>query len=121
MDHLKEGVGLRGYGGQDPKREYQREGYELFLEMNDRVREQASQQLFKVVLAAPSEERLAQMRRAAAERQRQLEARMREQHAASEAPELQQTVVRKTPKVGRNAPCPCGSGKKFKKCCGATS
>ena len=44
MDHLKEGVGLRGYGGQDPKREYQREGYELFLQMNDRVREHHERQ-----------------------------------------------------------------------------
>ena len=121
MDHLKEGVGLRGYGGQDPKREYQREGYELFLEMNDRVREHSVQQLFKVVLAAPSEERLAQMRQAAAERQRQLQMRLREQHAEASAPETQRTVVRKTPKVGRNDPCPCGSGKKHKKCCGAAA
>ncbi len=130
MDHLKEGVGLRGYGGQDPKREYQKEGYELFLEMNARVRSQAVEQLFRVVVEAPSEERLRQIRSAEEARRRALERRLQEQHASvvgasaapqATAPKAGATVQRDVPKVGRNEACPCGSGRKYKKCHGAAA
>ncbi len=128
MDHLKEGIGLRGYGGKDPKREYQKEGFGMFLEMERRIRERASEQMFKVVFRAPSEEHLRSMRAANEARQRQRERALQEQHAGvSDVAGVQpgqdarsQTVQRQGPKVGRNAPCPCGSGKKFKKCCGAS-
>jgi preprotein translocase subunit SecA len=128
MDHLKEGIGLRGYGGQDPKREYQKEGFGMFLEMERRIRERACEQMFKVVFHAPSEEHLRSMRAAEEGRRRQRDRALQEQHAGvADVAGVQpgqaarsQTVQRQGPKVGRNEPCPCGSGKKFKKCCGAS-
>ena len=120
MDHLKEGIGLRGYGQRDPKIEYQREGFDLFVAMNGRIRSHAVEQLFKVMLEAPTEERIRAMRAAEEARNRQLARQLREQHPGS-APEVQGTIVREGPKVGRNAPCPCGSGKKYKKCHGAAA
>ena len=125
MDHLKEGVGLRGYGGKDPKREYQREGYGMFLETERRIRERAVQQMFNVALRAPTEESVRAMRLAEEAKQRQHS--IQEQHASGSAvagitgqtgERAPQTVVRDQPKVGRNEPCPCGSGKKYKKCHG---
>jgi len=121
MDHLKEGIGLRGYGQRDPKIEYQREGFELFVAMNQRIRSHAVEQLFKVMLQAPSEERIRAMRLAEEARHRALARGLQEQHPGAAAPEVQGTVVREGPKVGRNEPCPCGSGKKYKKCHGAAA
>ena len=121
MDHLKEGIGLRGYGQRDPKLEYQREGFQMFVEMNQRIRSRAVEQLFKVVFEAPSEDRLRAIRGAEEARQRQMEAAMRAQHADSPGPETPQTVQREGRKVGRNEACPCGSGKKYKKCHGMAS
>ena len=120
MDHLKEGVGLQGYAGKDPKRVYQTEGFELFREMFDRIRARAVEQLFRVVFDLPSAERIAEMRAAEEARRAAQARRLQEVHAGSpsEAPVTAQTVTRETPKVGRNEPCPCGSGKKFKKCHG---
>jgi preprotein translocase subunit SecA len=125
MDHLKEGIGLRGYGGVDPKREYQKEGYGMFLEMERRIRERATEQMYKVAIRTPSEDSLRAMR--AADEARRRPQPLQEQHdAASDVQGVQagqdrrapQTVQRAGPKIGRNEPCPCGSGKKFKKCCG---
>ena len=120
MDYLREGTWLRGYGQRDPKLEYQREGYEMFLDMNARIREHAVSQLFRIVLEAPSEERLRAMRAAEERRSRQID-QLQAQHAGAGAPtdEAPQTVRRQGRKVGRNEPCPCGSGKKYKKCHGA--
>ncbi|HEX2163090.1 MAG TPA: preprotein translocase subunit SecA [Thermoanaerobaculia bacterium] len=118
LDHLKEGIGLRGYGQRDPKNEYKRESFELFQEMKERVEDQVIKTLFR--LEPVSEEQLAEQRRRRAERapaQRfQLTA-----PAKSSAPQKPATVVHKNDKVGRNDPCPCGSGKKYKKCHGATA
>ena len=121
MDHLKEGIGLRGYGQRDPKIEYQREGFDLFVTMNQRIRSHAVEQLFKVVLEAPSEERIRAMRLAEEARNRQLAHRLQEQHPGAAPADARRTVVREGPKVGRNQPCPCGSGKKYKKCHGAAA
>jgi preprotein translocase subunit SecA len=120
MDHLKEGVGLQGYAGKDPKRVYQTEGFGLFREMFGRIGARAVEQLFRVMIELPSAERIAEMRAAEEARRAQAQRRLHEQHGGSpsEAPVTQQTVVREGPKVGRNDPCPCGSGKKFKKCHG---
>jgi len=127
MDHLKEGINLRGYAGRDPKIEYQREAFAMFEQLGHRIRSRAVQQLFLVQFPSPDEmERVRARERA---RREQLERRMQEQHGsasatqsmarAAQAPAPQQrTVVREAPKVGRNDPCPCGSGLKFKKCCG---
>ena len=122
MDHLKEGVGLQGYAGKDPKRVYQTEGFELFREMFGRIRSRAVEQLFRVMIELPSPERVAELRAAEeARRTAQQQRRLQEQHGGSpaDAPVTPQTVVREGPKVGRNDPCPCGSGKKYKKCHGA--
>jgi preprotein translocase subunit SecA len=120
MDHLKEGVGLQGYAGKDPKRVYQTEGFELFRAMFDRIRSRAVEQLFRVVIELPSPERVAELRAAEEARRAAQQRRLQEVHANSpaEAPVAKQTVQREGPKVGRNDPCPCGSGKKYKKCHG---
>jgi preprotein translocase subunit SecA len=122
MDHLKEGIGLSGYGGKDPKREYQSEGYTLFSDMDRRIRERAVYELYHIVVRMPPTEAEMQARRAAEEaRQRKLEQSLREQHesALAEQNAAQAPATRRAaPKVGRNDPCPCGSGRKHKKCCG---
>jgi len=120
MDHLKEGVGLQGYAGKNPKQVYQTEGFALFREMFGRIRARAVEQLFRVMIELPSPERLAEMNAAQEARRQAQQRRLQEQHASSpsEAPVVQQTVTREGPKVGRNDPCPCGSGKKYKKCHG---
>ena len=120
MDHLKEGVGLQGYAGKNPKQVYQTEGFALFSEMFGRIRARAVEQLFRVMIELPSPERIVEMRAAEEARRAAAQKRLHEQHGGSpaDAPVVQQTVTREGPKVGRNDPCPCGSGKKYKKCHG---
>ena len=108
IDHLKEGIGLRGYGQKDPKEEYKREGYAMFLEMMGRIREEIIQKLFRVQLAREED-----VERMEAEQRRR---RVVLNRAGDDQP--QRPVTRDAEKVGRNDPCPCGSGKKYKKCCG---
>jgi preprotein translocase subunit SecA len=114
MDGLREGISFRGYGQRDPKIEYQREGYALFEEMNQRIDAQALEVVFKFQLPEPVLEApapLAGPRPAAAPpARRPLAAPARAAGAAAPG---------RGAKVGRNDPCPCGSGKKYKKCCGA--
>jgi preprotein translocase subunit SecA len=115
MDHLKEGIGLRGYAQKNPLNEYKREGYEMFVEMIERIKQGIMEYLFRVQVATEEEQEIAFMPR----RQQ----KMLEHHGGT--PEnrggggVQTTVKRNTEKVGRNQPCTCGSGKKYKKCCGA--
>ena len=108
MDHLKEGIGLRGYGQKDPVREYQKEGYDLFMDMIQRIKEDTVRKLCLVQIQR--EEEVEEMR----EQQRQDYIMNRGEDTPATS-----TVRRKTQKVGRNDLCPCGSGKKYKKCCGA--
>jgi preprotein translocase subunit SecA len=108
IDHLKEGIGLRGYGQKNPKQEYKREAFNLFMEVMGRIRQEAIQKLFVVQLV--QERDVEQME--AEQKQRKVVTNR------SDEPQKQQTVVRNEEKVGRNDPCPCGSGKKYKKCCG---
>jgi preprotein translocase subunit SecA len=122
MDHLKEGIGLRSMGGQDPKREYQKEGFAMFGEMHRRIRERAVQSIFHLMIEVPSEDELRARRAAEEARHRELSRALHERHAASPAEEAApqaSTVTREDPKVGRNSPCPCGSGRKYKQCHGA--
>ncbi len=106
MDHLKEGIGLRGYGQQNPLVVYKREGFDMFSQMIERVKEETVRLLFRVQIARPEEI-------AAKEKARQ------EKISYSHGQEGAKTPVRRAhKKVGRNQPCPCGSGKKHKKCCG---
>ncbi|MCX5840064.1 MAG: preprotein translocase subunit SecA [Deltaproteobacteria bacterium] len=107
MDHLKEGIGLRGYGQKDPIREYQKEGYEMFMDMVYRIKTDTIEKLCRVQIQR--EEEIEEMQ----EKQQQDYIMSRGEDTA--APK---TVKRDHDKIGRNDPCPCGSGKKYKKCCG---
>ncbi|RLC14895.1 MAG: preprotein translocase subunit SecA [Deltaproteobacteria bacterium] len=108
MDHLKEGIGLRGYAQQNPLIIYKKEGFEMFQEMISRVQEETLSILYRIQLAEPED--------------------LKEMHKPEEPPMVfsggdtaatkRKPATRSAKKVGRNAPCPCGSGKKYKKCCG---
>jgi preprotein translocase subunit SecA len=110
VDHLKEGIGLRGYGQKDPKGEYKKEAFELFMQMMGQVRQEVLQKLFRVQLAR--EEDIDQME---ARRRREQQIILNRLGGETEG---NKPVTRDEEKVGRNDPCPCGSGKKHKKCCG---
>jgi preprotein translocase subunit SecA len=112
MDHLKEGIGLRGYGQKNPLNEYKMEGFEMFGAMIDIVKEQTLSALFRIQLVQEAEVD----RQALARKQREQEEAMQLRHGEGAAE--RQPVRRVGEKVGRNEPCPCGSGKKYKKCCG---
>jgi len=112
MDHLKEGIGLRGYGQRDPLVEYKRESYEMFEGLMDRIEDETLRYLF--LMRTPDEEEAAIREYQRRKRREQQEMRM----VGGGAMEKPQQVVRRE-KVGRNDPCPCGSGKKYKKCHGA--
>ncbi len=109
VDHLKEGIGLRGYGQKNPKEEYKREAYSLFMEMMGRVRAEVLHKIFRIQLAR--EEDVEQME----EQQRRQQLAMNRMGGEDRA---KVPTTRDQEKVGRNDPCPCGSGKKYKKCCG---
>ena len=109
MDHLKEGIGLRGYGQRNPLQEYQKEGYEMFTALISSIKEETIQKLFRVQITRPEEvTRFEPVRRQP----------MVMSHGAEAVEEKSQPVKRESKKVGRNDPCPCGSGKKYKKCHG---
>ena len=113
MDHLKEGIGLRGYGQKNPLNEYKREGYEMFVDLMDIIKQQTLRNLFLIKLAEEDEiEKLARQ-----QRERKQEMELRHGEGAGE----RKPVKREGEKIGRNSPCPCGSGKKYKKCCGRVS
>ena len=111
MDQLKEGIGLRGYGPRDPLVEYKKESFATFTQMMDGIEEQSLRYLY---LLQPVEDK---------DKVREMERRQRKQEMvmgpAEEAAEPRRPVIR-GPKIGRNEPCPCGSGKKYKKCCALT-
>ena len=122
IDHLKEGIGLRGYGQRDPLTEYKKEAFDLFQDMAERVKAAVVERLFKVqvvrddTVALPAITARADMRESRGE----LPGLGGEAPRPAAAPAV---VARPAPrtatgdKVGRNDPCPCGSGKKYKKCC----
>ena len=126
MDALRDGIGLRGYGQRDPKLEYKREGFEMFQEMLFQIRESVFRALTRVRVqrVSPEEEQA----RAEAEKEALArEFRHREEPATelsysgggeSETRPARNKPAKAAPRVGRNDPCPCGSGKKYKKCCG---
>ena len=132
MDHLRQGIGLRGYGQKNPKQEYKREGFEMFGEMLDQIKHDAISLLSRIRIQ--NEQDVTKM-----EEQRRAEQSMEFKHAESsaltnnEGKTISQNVagenvskqktpfVRTQPKVGRNDPCPCGSKKKYKQCHGRLS
>ena len=112
MDHLKEGIGLRGYAQKDPLKEYQREGFDLFSDLISRIKEESLKRLFHVKVQR--EEEGAEMKeRVAAPRPARVTLSRGDIKSAGKTTQKRQGV-----KIGRNDPCPCGSGKKYKKCCG---
>ncbi len=133
MDHLRASIGLRAYAQKQPKQEYKRESFELFQELLANIKRDVVQLLSRVQIEQPEAVEAAERRR-----REEVEARMRFSHAESsaltdgdggpaggapdrgrgDAPERVETFVRETRKVGRNEPCPCGSGKKYKHCHG---
>ena len=114
LDHLKEGIGLRGYGQKDPLVEFKKEAFTLFEDMMGRIDTETVRYLFLVQPARPEDEA-----REIERRQRRQQQEMQLQAGAAEAE--QPKPVRTGAKVGRNEPCPCGSGKKYKKCHGAAA
>jgi preprotein translocase subunit SecA len=112
MDHLRDGIGLRGYGQKDPLIEYKREGYDLFAGMMERIKSDTIERLF-LVQAVREGERSAPPPPVISRPQPKLTLNR------GEEPVSTQTAHRSDEKVGRNNPCPCGSGKKYKKCHGA--
>ncbi len=111
MDHLKEGIGLRGYGQKDPLVEYKKEGFDMFEEMKLRIVETTVESLFRIKVAAK-------------EQSQEIERKQRRQVAnlrfvsSGDATSSKPEPVHAAQKVGRNDPCPCGSGLKYKKCHG---
>ncbi len=120
MDHLKQGIGLRGYGQKNPLDEYKKEGYNLFMNMIDTVKQQTVSTLMRVKIVHEDDVERLEKERREQERREMEQATMNKGAAGEDAPEAK-PEKREGEKVGRNAPCPCGSGKKFKKCCGKPS
>ena len=123
MDYLRQGIHLRGYAQKDPKQEFKREAFEMFSTMLEGIKREAVSVLSRVQVRAEEDVAAVEAQRAEQERQRQ----MRYEHADANAmpadesassDEHEQPFVRQERKVGRNEPCPCGSGKKFKHCHG---
>lgn len=128
LDGLKEGINLRAYGQKDPLIEYKREAFDMFTELLDSINRLAIERLFRVQLAPPPKETPAQRNYREVHRGKEgygvraeggsnIPPPSPQPGSRPPGPAKPQTVV-KGDKVGRNDPCPCGSGKKFKKCCG---
>jgi len=121
LDHVKQGIGLVGYGQKDPLVEYKKESFVLFEEMLDRIDTTTIRSLFNLQIVAEESPEEIQRRRLAARRRGGMQFTGPNQGAAAAGEEAGKvkTITRSQPKVGRNDPCPCGSGKKYKKCHGA--
>jgi preprotein translocase subunit SecA len=125
MDHLRQGIGLRAYAQKNPKQEYKREAFALFEAMLDNLKFEVIKFLSHIRMRSEEEIRAIEAARRLAEEKMQMEfnhpdassAGMEAGEQASEAAQPD-TFVRQQPKVGRNEPCPCGSGKKYKQCHG---
>ena len=133
MDSLRQGVGLRAYGQKDPLIEYKHEAYEMFSDLMDRIKEDVAGHIFRSATSVEAmqkfvsslsrkfvHEEASAMGSATAQMQAESQAASRNEAALKSAVKQAKTPIqREEPKVGRNDPCPCGSGKKYKKCHGA--
>jgi preprotein translocase subunit SecA len=119
LDHLKQGIGLVGYGQKDPLVEYKKESFDMFQAMLDRIDTTTIRSLFNLQVVSEQAPDELQRRRAARRTSMNFTGPNQGAAAAGEEDGKVKTVVRSEPKVGRNDPCPCGSGKKYKKCHGA--
>jgi preprotein translocase subunit SecA len=106
MDHLKEGIGLRGYGQRDPLVEYKKEAFDMFSDMSGRISTEIVTRLFKIQIQKNQEDTVKSHSK-----------KVSYNYNRGEGGAAVKTVTRGK-KIGRNEPCPCGSGKKYKKCCG---
>jgi preprotein translocase subunit SecA len=120
LDHLKQGIGLVGYGQKDPLVEYKKESFDLFQAMLDRIDTTTIRSLFNLQVVSEQAPDELQRRRAARPSSMNFTGPNQGAAAGGEEEGKVKTVVRNQPKVGRNDPCPCGSGKKYKKCHGVT-
>jgi preprotein translocase subunit SecA len=121
MDHLKSSIWMRGWAEKDPKTEYKREGSRMFEEMLDTIEDRVTDIIFKIRLEAGARTRSVWNVSQTSHDEVGQFAMAEQQRAAAQAPQGEVKVKQikiDTPKVGRNEPCPCGSGKKYKKCCG---
>ncbi len=107
MDHLKEGIGLRGYGQKDPLVEYKKEAFDIFAEMTSRISIEVVSRLFKIQV----------QKKETVKKEPAKQTRLNYNRGEGSVAQ----TVRREKKVGRNDPCPCGSGKKYKKCCGVNA
>ena len=131
MDHLRQGIHLRGYAQKNPKQEYKREAFELFQTLLTNIKADITRITSQVQVRRPEEvDELERQRREALEREKATAASQHDTPAAhgeervetgAVPPNGGQPMRREGPKVGRNEPCPCGSGKKYKQCCGKLS
>ena len=121
MDHLREGIHLRAYAQKQPKQEYKRESFALFQSLQDNINREVIRLLSRIQLASDNEIEEAERRRREAAARRMAFNRAEPASArpnGRERPKPAETFVRAERKVGRNEPCPCGSGRKYKHCCG---
>ena len=121
MDHLKSGIGLRGYGQKNPLNEYKKEGYELFYDLIGRFKAEGCERLYRVRIE--SKEEVGDLDLISRKEQNITLGRGEEGGGFGGGGEgsqekKQEPLRRQENKVGRNDPCSCGSGKKYKKCCG---
>ena len=141
MDHLKEGIGLRGYGQKDPLVEYKKESFQMFESMMDRIESETVKYLWLMQVLSPGEEtrhreeeaqlqeeaklafarrgRGSQMEDFVRDIERKKQREMADLRFSGGEGSVAPQPIRRGEKIGRNEPCPCGSGKKYKKCCGA--
>jgi len=121
MDHLKDSIWMRSMAEKDPKVEYKREGHRMFQEMLGTIEDRVTDIIFKVRLEAGTRARSVWNVSQTAHDEVGQFAMAEQQRAAAQAPQGEVKVKQirlEGPKVGRNDPCPCGSGKKYKRCCG---
>jgi preprotein translocase subunit SecA len=119
IDHLKQGIGLVGYGQKDPLVEYKKQSFDLFQEMLDRIDQTTIRSLFNLqVVTEQAPEQIQQRRAPRRPSSLTFTGPNQGATAAGEEAAKTKTITRDQPKVGPNKPCPCGSGKKYKKCCG---
>jgi preprotein translocase subunit SecA len=119
MDVLKTGIGLRGYNQKDPLIEYKKESYNLFVELVEQVKYDSLKTLHKLQLRSQEEaEEEAKLKEMMQKLEQEANEGIQLQHESSLEPQEPRQPIKAEKKIPRNAPCPCGSGKKYKNCCG---
>ena len=123
MDQLRQGIGLRAYAQKNPKQEYKRESYDLFEQLLENIKHETIKYLSHVEVSSRDDVERMEKQRRSQETQHQYQHAQVDDMAGEEKDQQSSTdtskpVIRSTPKVGRNSTCPCGSGKKYKQCCG---